>query len=64
MPWLIGIDWAFQSLQKLPKNAKESYFEYSQSIAKSLISNLHTKDPYDLVSVVCYICSITIILVK
>ncbi|KAM3182210.1 hypothetical protein ACTXT7_012843 [Hymenolepis weldensis] len=51
MPWLIGIDWTFQSLQKLPTNAKESFFEYSQSIAKSLISNLHAKDPYDLVSV-------------
>nr|CDS30965.1 conserved hypothetical protein [Hymenolepis microstoma] len=51
MPWLIAIDWAFQSLRKLPTNAKESYFEYSQSIARSLISNLHAKDPYDLVSV-------------
>ncbi|VDN97721.1 unnamed protein product [Rodentolepis nana] len=51
MPWLIAIDWAFQSLRKLPTNAKESYFEYSQSIVKSLISNIHTKDPYDLVSV-------------
>ncbi|KAM7534571.1 hypothetical protein Aperf_G00000108188 [Anoplocephala perfoliata] len=38
-------------MQKIPLNEKQSYYDYSQSVAKSVIEKLHKKDPYDVVSV-------------
>lgn len=52
MPWFIAIDWSLQSMQKLAPNRNQSYFDYSRSIARSVIDKLHNKDPYDVVSVV------------